>query len=510
MQRLTVIERLIVAVVPPVLLIAAGPYIFSALAGISGVGAGAYLAAGIATVAYGLVLRTIARSIALPLSRAAETIDAIAHSELGSAAATLKLRSETARVVNAAVNLAEVIGERHRRELVHQDLDRAWQASRRANLSNLTNQVETVTEAGIQPIINGASDLKSKAENIASALETVRIAFDEAMQAAQGARSVNEAAAALSDQMMGVISEISDQAQRGHAIGKQAVARASASRGTIDALANSAEAIGDIVTAIKGIAAQTNLLALNATIEAARAGEAGRGFSVVASEVKMLASQTGRSSEEIGTKIGEIQSTTRQVVTSLAGIAEAIDELSQVANSVAMATEQQRTAAEKFAATVRESGVGTTDVSNRITDIAAKILNSSAGAADVSAVASDIQMASHALCAQIPGLVRMAVRADLREFPRYEVNLTAQLAASNQHFDIRVFDVSLSGARIQRLPNLKVGAKVSLTFNGLNQLCCRIVRDADESWGMCFEPAHLRDEELRDLVTTQPAATLSA
>ncbi len=509
MQRLTIGERLFIAALLPVLVFGATPYLSTALDRAVGAGYGAYVAVLLdcaATVACLIVLRTIARSFAEPLTRATVVLDAIAHGELGSSPDESRARSETKRLVDATANLAEVIGERQRRELVHRDLDRAWQASRRVNLSNLTSQIETVTAAGIQPIVSGATDLQSKAENIVSAMKTVRAAFDEAVCAAQGAQSVNEAAAALSDQMMNVIGQISEQARRGHAIGQQAVARASASRGTIDALANAAEHIGDIVTAINGIAAQTNLLALNATIEAARAGEAGRGFSIVASEVKMLASQTGKSSEQIGAKVAEIQSTTRQVVTSLTGIAEAIDELSQVTDAVASAMEQQRLAAEKFASSVRESGAGAAHVTGRVTDIAVMISNSSTGAGNVSTVASDIQMASQALCAQIPGLVRMAVRADLREFPRYELNLTALLTVGDQSSEVRVFDVSISGARIQRLANLAVGSRVALTFKGMSPLAGRVVRDADDGWGICFEPARLRPEELRDLVTTQTAA----
>src|SRR3546814_15338718 len=101
---------------------------------------------------------------------------------------------------------------------------------------------------------------------------------------------------------------------------RQATEEAERGDSRIQALAATAQQIGDVITLIQDIAEQTNLLALNATIEAARAGEAGKGFAVVASEVKSLASQTARAAEEIRSQIEEIQSASREAVETIKAI----------------------------------------------------------------------------------------------------------------------------------------------------------------------------------------------
>jgi methyl-accepting chemotaxis protein len=405
--------------------------------------------------------------------------------------------------------LAAVLGERQRRELVHSDLDRTWQATRRVKLSNLADEVESKTETGVMPIVNGAGTLQRKAEAMVTALEAVHAAFDDTARAAEGSRVMNEAAGQLSNQMILAVAEISEQMVRGSGLGREAVARANVSRAAIDALAKAADQIGDIVTEISGIAKQTNLLALNATIEAARAGEAGRGFSVVASEVKLLATQTGKSTEQIGTKVAEIQSTTREVVASLASVAETIDRLSEVTASVASAIEQQRAATESFSATAHDSSAGVADVAGRINGVSDMVEQSRATAQDVWAVAAAMQSTTQTLTREVPEIVRKAVKADLREFPRYDVATKARVQFSDQVVELAVHDVSGGGVRIDSVPGLGIGERIALTLPGMKAIDGKIVRAGSE-FGVSFAPAQLSPEELRALVTAPLQAASAA
>jgi methyl-accepting chemotaxis protein len=317
---------------------------------------------------------------------------------------------------------------------------------------------------------------------------------------------MNEDATRLSDEVIAAIDAITVKVQEGSDIGRTAVERAANSRQTIGALAKAAKDIGDIVGVITAIAEQTNLLALNATIEAARAGEAGRGFAVVATEVKTLATQTAKATGEIGAKIAEIQSTTSQAVASIGAIAEAIDQLSLVTNSVAAAMDQQRAATQGFVTNVRGTTTAVSDVATRMTGIAGMVTRSSTNAAEVARVAAEMQQASESVRADIPEIVRAALRADLRDHPRFEVDLTASVELHGSTTSVRVFDLSRGGARLAMVSHVAMNADAGVTFGGMRPLKGKVAWIAGDTFGVRFEPVILEAGELLRLAGLDKAA----
>ncbi|MEI8147362.1 MAG: methyl-accepting chemotaxis protein, partial [Alphaproteobacteria bacterium] len=162
-------------------------------------------------------------------------------------------------------------------------------------------------------------------------------------------------------------------------------------------LADAAQKIGEVVDLIRAIAEQTNLLALNATIEAARAGEAGKGFAVVASEVKNLASQTARATEEIAGQVSGIQSSTAGAVDAIKAIAGTMSEINGVTAAIAAAVEEQGAATAEISRNVQMAAVGTEQLAHNVVGVTGSITETSQQSGFVLTASNDLAEASERL-----------------------------------------------------------------------------------------------------------------
>jgi methyl-accepting chemotaxis protein len=250
-------------------------------------------------------------------------------------------------------------GEIERRSFAERE--RAEQAAQRERAATL-EAIVAEFRATVTAVIGTVTDNVGRMETTARSLSGIAGEADKqtgaATESSEATSSNVRTIAAATEEHGASISEISQRATQAKDVVVRASGIAQSADQMVGQLATGANRIGDVVKLIRAIAEQTNLLALNATIEAARAGDAGRGFAVVASEVKTLASQTAKATEDIGTQITAIQTSTDEAVAAIRSISAVMNDITGFTTTIAAAVEEQSASTHEIARNIQEAASG--------------------------------------------------------------------------------------------------------------------------------------------------------
>ena len=256
-------------------------------------------------------------------------------------------------------------------------------------LDSIGNVLVLVSDSSTR-LAAASTQLNAAAEGMRANAETAAGQADEVVASAGAVASSVDTVATGSSQMESAIREISQNASEASRVASQAVDVAENTTKTVGKLGDSSQEIATVIKLINGIAEQTNLLALNATIEAARAGEAGKGFAVVASEVKELAQETARATEDISKRVEAIQADTAGAVDAISQISSVIGEINDFQATIAAAVEEQTATTNEMNRNVAEAANGTQGIAAAISGLAAGTQETNQRVADAQRAAGEL------------------------------------------------------------------------------------------------------------------------
>ena len=359
------------------------------------------LAAGLLLLIAVVIANFIGRSISKPVQSLNEAMQQLAggdttghigmderRDEIGDMAKTVKVFQENARQVE---KLKAEQAEMERRAAIE----------KKQAMEKMANDFEQSVGQIVNIVASAATQLQSNAKHLSEMADQTNRQSAAVAAATEEASSSVSTVASATEELSASIGEINRQVSESSRVAQDAVSEVKKTDETVSTLSDAAAQIGDVVKLIQDIAEQTNLLALNATIEAARAGEAGKGFAVVASEVKNLATQTARATEEISKKIVTVQSVSTDSVNAIRSIGKTIEHISEITGAIAGAIHEQTAATKEISNNVQQASAGTNEVSSNIVNVTHAAAESRGASDEVLQASGELSKQSERLRSEI-------------------------------------------------------------------------------------------------------------
>lgn len=337
--------------------------------------------------------------------------------------------------------------------------------------------------------INGAAEkvqdrLVSQTEKLAAIRSGSQSLADQSAAADENASSLASSIQELSASSSEIGSQVSVSNQ--HAQEARDVAE-QVNQG-VHELKNAIDDISNVVSLISDIAKQTNLLALNATIEAARAGEAGRGFSVVASEVKALSVETQSATEQIVSNIDRLNHSAEQSLGSVTQIIEVIGKIRPSFAAVEDAVQTQVETTDLIGEQAQQTAEFVQDVVRTVNSISEAAQAAEEGGRLARETGAEMSAASGALQSRFTMMIRQTEVGNRRSHDRLPVKLAGTATSGQVSARIETQDISMGGTlfRSDIVQQLNPGGTLQIDLEGIGRVNVRVVAISNHGCHGCF------------------------
>lgn len=345
-------------------------------------------------------------------------------------------------------------------------------------LAAMRTLLDELAEAG-----SASSDFETGCRNILDDAASMRTAIGAASRNASSLAAVSQQVSQAAEEVDGALVDVRAKLD-------SAVARAGEAAFMLDGLGDATREIRGMVDSIAEIARQTNLLALNAAIEAARAGEAGRGFGVVAHEVKSLSVEVGKAADNIRSRVDRLTQAAAGSTEIVHDALEMVREVNPMMGVIGGASEKQASTTAELTRNAREAANFVERVAQRASEIDHVAQATVAGSAQVRrATAKGVRIAGSMLRRFKPAL-RHNPFADRRRFDRFPLTRHARLSFSGGEIQSEIVDISRGGALVSAMPEAMrwTGNDGVLTIEGLPPLPCRLAAKSESGLHVAFSP----------------------
>lgn len=359
-----------------------------------------FAAVGILTI-IGLLSLAYARTLVKPIVALKDVMGRLANRDYSADIPSLDRGDEMGDMARAVAVFKENGLAVQKMEAEQIALKQKAELEKKEAMHKLANDFDARTSGVIKSLAAAATEMQATAAQMNSASSNTAAASQIVASAATEADSNVQTVAAAAEELSASSSEIARQISSVAQKSSRASEEAERTNKEVSELNVLADSIGEVIGAIKAIAEQTNLLALNATIEAARAGEAGKGFAVVADEVKKLATETASKTIEIDERVARIQSAIRRSVEAVQRIIADVREIDHATGTVASAVEEQNAATAEIGRNVAEASTGTQQVAANIIEVQKNAEETGESASNLSGAATELAEISTTLQTEV-------------------------------------------------------------------------------------------------------------